>query len=158
MNFPALDHFFPAEFPERVGELVNYSLLYALDGLREKYGRPIHPSPLAAGWYRFNKSSATSRHFAVDRFSDAGDVFPEGHILDLLELAKAMPVFGGIGIYVDTKFRNKAWPMMHLDMRPYRRLWARVDGQYIYPHRGGVSREKYYMALLEASKREAMVA
>ena len=44
-------------------------------------------------------------------------------------------LFGGVGIYTDTIFRNVRWPMLHLDRRPtpYTVIWARHEGDYIYP-------------------------
>lgn len=147
MKFPSVEHFYPAEFPGGSLEHIDPALLLALDEFRDRLGRPVYPSPIKEGWVRF-EGSKHSRHYAEGRLSDAGDVFVEGNVLTALELAKSMPVFGGIGVYADTEYDHQFWPMLHLDLRPGRTLWARKAGCYYYPHRGAASRSAYYQTLL----------
>lgn len=111
---------------------VNAALIVTLQSLRDKTGIPIYPSPVPGAWARTD-GSETSRHYAVGRLSDAGDIFPErGRYLELLFRVQQLPNIGGIGIYADTNgLDGHPWPMMHIDMRQYdlRVLWAR-DGDY----------------------------
>jgi len=137
MNASTLDpsayHSFP-EFAE-YGiplDLVSASLLVTLQRIRDKTGIPIIPSPVHAGWARTN-GSETSRHYAVGRLSDAGDIFPDrGRFLELYLHLQQVSDIGGIGIYADTNGPDgEPWPMIHFDLRPVdlRVFWAR-DGQY----------------------------
>jgi hypothetical protein len=104
---------------------VDAALILALQSIRTTYGIPITPSPLQDAWSR-TTGSKTSRHYAVGRLSDAGDVFPEREkILDLWLQVQELDYIGGIGLYVDTKGPDgKPWPMMHIDLRPNRLLWT----------------------------------
>lgn len=141
--FQGIRHFTPDEWPNGVLAHIDPALIGQLDELRERLGRPIYPSPLAGAWTRFDGSS-TSRHYAVGRLADAGDVFPEGDIRDAWLAAQALP-FGGIGVYFDTTYQHKPWPMLHLDLRPERVLWARIGRtRYIYPARGQAERDLFF--------------
>lgn len=141
--FQGIRHFTPDEWPAGVLACIEPALIGQLDELRERLGRPVYPSPLAGGWVRFD-GSPTSRHYAIDRRSDAGDVFPEGDIRDAWLIAQALP-FGGIGVYFDTYYQHRPWPMLHLDLRPERVLWARISrNRYIYPARGGTERDLFF--------------
>ena len=53
-----------------------------LQAIREESGVPLIPSPDPEGWARL-RGDKDSRHFAIDRRSDAGDVFPErGRVIE----------------------------------------------------------------------------
>lgn len=146
-------HFSQHEFPAETLDNVSADLVFALDKLRDQFGDVIHPSPLAAGWYRKDGSS-TSRHYAVGRLSDAGDVFPQGDVLRAWVVAQSIPEIGGIGLYFDTNGPNgEPWPMMHIDLRPQRLLWARhkprvaKKSRYVYPANGGDQKRVFYELL-----------
>jgi len=121
-------------------ELVSASLLVTLQGIRDKTGIPITPSPVHDGWARTD-GSKTSRHYAVGRLSDAGDVFAaRGRGLDLwLRLIETSNI-GAIGLYADTNGPDGSpWLMIHLDLRSARQkvLWVR-DERYVYFHQDRV--------------------
>jgi|GEM_PF-1339450 hypothetical protein len=103
---------------------VDAALITTLQSIRTTYGIPITPSPLQEAWSR--KKGSTSRHYAVGRLSDAGDIFPQRErVLDLWLQIQQRGDIGGIGLYVDTKgVDGKPWPMMHIDLRPDRLLWT----------------------------------
>ncbi|NCU32550.1 MAG: hypothetical protein EOM23_06380 [Candidatus Moranbacteria bacterium] len=111
---------------------IDKRLILKLQKKRNSTGIPIIPSPLREGWYRLSGSSA-SRHYAVNRASDAGDLFVKrGNIIDFwLECVKDNDI-GGIGLYFDTTGPDgKPWIMMHIDLRPGKRaMWIRDEGKY----------------------------
>jgi len=120
--------------------LVDAELIHVIERLRTLTGIPITPSPVQGAWGR-TSGSETSRHYAVGRLSDAGDIFPaRGRVLDLWLAAQAIPEIGGIGLYADTRGPDgQPWPMMHIDLRSYRVSWAcdTVSGSrayYYLPH------------------------
>lgn len=136
-------HHYP-DFPEyrEYGidlSLVDAELIHVLQHLRTDSRIPITPSPARGAWGRLTGSTG-SRHYAIDRLSDAGDIFPQrGHVLDLWTAAQAFRprMIGGIGLYADTNGPDgQPWPMMHLDLRPERLMWAseKIDGlrKYYY--------------------------
>lgn len=129
--------FKPGEFAENPNEHADPDLIYRLQDYRTALGCIIRPSLARGGLARFD-GSATSRHYAVGRLSDACDLFPETPPEHAWATALRMPAFGGIGIYFDTR-NNQGNPayMIHLDLRPtvagVRTLWWRDDGRYYYP-------------------------
>lgn len=111
---------------------VEPALIEALIDIRTMSGIPITPSPVIAGWYR-NDGSKTSRHYAVGRKSDAGDIFPtRSRALDLWLVILSHPRINGIGLYTDTKgIDGKPQIMIHIDTRPGKRvMWIRDKGVY----------------------------
>ena len=136
MDYPSFPEFKKYNIPL---DRVDAALIIVLQRLRTVSGVPIYPSPLPDAWARMS-GSATSRHYAVDRLSDAGDMFPErGRFMELFFRAQQMPEIGGIGVYADTTGPDgKPWPMLHIDLRPVdrcRTIWARGGG---YQGSGGV--------------------
>lgn len=134
-------------------EFAQQELFTALDKYRVLIGEAIHPSPAEGALSRF-VGSPTSRHY-VDhqKRSDAIDVFIRGDFFKNWRIATMTKLFGGVGLYVDTHFKDVRWPMFHLDTRPspYAVLWARSGGEYIYPYNGPTSLRLYLEALEEAS-------
>jgi len=133
---PQTYHSFP-EFAE-YGiplELMNAALLITLQDIRNKIGIPIIPSPVHDGWARTD-GSRTSRHYAVGRLSDAGDIFAaKGQCLELWIRLQAVQNIGAVGLYIDTHGPDGSlWPMIHLDLRSARQkvLWVRSGGEYFY--------------------------
>jgi hypothetical protein len=148
LDFTSLAHFAPSEFPEGVLEHVDARLIQRLDEFRDRLGQPIYPSPLAAGWYRTTGSTG-SRHYAVGRISDAGDIFPRGNAVNAVLVALRQRCWGGIGIYFDTHGPDGTpWPMLHLDLRPGQQvLWMRQAGRYVYPMTSTGARQEFMAAL-----------
>ena len=104
---------------------VDSELILKIQALRTLSRIPMIPSPVEGAWARL-EGSIGSRHYAIDRLSDAGDLFPErDRLMDVWLYAVQMPEFGGIGVYFDTDgVDGEPWPMIHLDLRPNRLLWA----------------------------------
>ncbi len=160
IDWNTIRHFRPEEWPTGSdGRLVlahmRAALIERLDGWRAHILGPVVPSPDPEGHVR---ASGRSRHSLVGpdgpRLSDATDVFvPRGWWGAWVQAQRAG--FGGIGLYFDTRLRGEPAVMMHLDLRPMRLLWARVDGVYVYPHRGRESRLRFLQALQEATQRFA---
>ena len=116
---------------------LNAATLITLQTVRDRTGIPVIPSPLPDGWARTD-GSKTSRHYAVGRLSDAGDIFPaRGRCMELWARLQAVQNIGAVGLYCDTRGPDGApWPMIHFDLRNARNklLWAR-DGDYFYLHK-----------------------
>jgi hypothetical protein len=151
MDWSKINYFTPKEFLQGSLKYLDPKLIVELDSFRHALGQRVHPSPAFGGLYRLD-GSVTSRHYAVNRLSDAADIFPEGDVLKAFQVAKEGP-WGGIGIYLDTRGPNgKPWPMLHLDLRPGTRiLWARIKEdkngklveRYIYPHRSSAEKNEF---------------
>ncbi|MCV6589688.1 MAG: hypothetical protein OIF57_11730 [Marinobacterium sp.] len=149
MDWDDVNWFNPSEFPGGVLDHVEGALIMALDDFRALLGQPIVPSPVPGGWCR-NDGSTTSRHYAVERLSDAGDIFPQCDIRTALLHALGCEWFGGIGVYLDTTGPSgKPEAMLHLDMRPERVLWLRYEGRYIYPLRSAGEMAAFWQRLGE---------
>lgn len=140
-------HFSPSEFPDGAIHYMDPRYAARLAMYRAELGAPIVPSPLPAAWFRLD-GSADSRHYALGRLSDAGDIFPLG-----CNIARAVMLaarhFGGVGVYLDTWLNGRVRRMLHTDCRPEQVLWARMDGEYIYAHR---EPERYFALLMEVSR------
>jgi hypothetical protein len=114
-------------------ELIDSRVISTMQAVRYVFGRPIYPSPLRRGWARLD-GSKTSRHYAINRLSDAGDVFPDrGYLMHCWLVFQQMKQVGGLGFYLDTRGPDgDFWPMLHFDLRPGRRIfWARQNGTYM---------------------------
>ncbi len=147
LDFGLVDHFSASEFPGDALDHVEEDLIFALSEFRERLGAQVIPSPVVAGWYRMS-GSPISRHYAVKRLSDAGDVFPQCDIRKALLVAMGCDFFGGIGIYLDTTGPSgKPEAMMHVDLRPGRLVWLRYEGKYIYPLRSAEEMAKFFKLL-----------
>lgn len=146
-------NFSASEWPADTLDLLDARVVFVLDDLRNRLGKGIYPSPLKGAWVR-ESGSPTSRHYAVNRLSDAGDFFTDAHVLDAFLHAQAISDIGGVGVYLDTFYRGVPQPMMHIDLRQHgsfthRQFWLRWAGTYYYPMRGGVHREQFWKLLAE---------
>ncbi|MCV6590780.1 MAG: hypothetical protein OIF57_17415 [Marinobacterium sp.] len=151
LNFECVDHFGAHEWPGDALAHVDSELVLALDAFRDRLGHGVVPSPVVGGWYRLD-GSKTSRHYAVGRLSDAGDVFPRCDIRKALMVAQGCDWFGGIGVYLDTTGPSgKPEPMLHLDLRPGRVVWLRYEGRYIYPLRSAEELSEFWQQLSEVN-------
>ena len=131
-NFnPNIDNF--SEDPDLHAEP---QLIYDLDHYRNLLGVPVYVSPVPGALARF-KGSTTSRHFALQRKSDAIDIFPSGDIRRAWMIAVSCGLWGGVGLYPYTNFKGRNWPMLHLDKRPADNgvmMWIRKENDdYVYP-------------------------
>ena len=137
INWENVEYFDPNvdKFPEGELNLACPELIYQLNTFRKVLGRPIYPSPVKGALAR-QSGSENSRHYAVNRLSDAIDVFCTGDPFHTWITAITSKLWGGIGIYPFTRFQGREWVMFHLDMRPGMTLWVRDrDGAYYYPQR-----------------------
>ena len=141
LDWSKIENFSESEFSHTDLTLISKALILELQVFQELLGHSVFPSPNKNGWAR-ESGSRTSRHYAIGRLCDAGDVFPECHIAEAF-LAAVRCNFGGIGIYLDTKYQDEPKPMLHLDKRPMSSqvMWLRetIDGKekyiYFYPHK-----------------------
>lgn len=136
------ESFSRAEFPETVEGCVP-ELIERLQTLRDDLGQIIYPSRHPMGWKR-DSGSTTSRHYS----GEAGDIFPEGDPLRAFLLACRH--FGGVGIYYDTtRTELQPGPMLHVDLRDGLTIWARNEGRYIYPARGGDDYAEFWFLMAQ---------
>tara|TARA_R100001143_G_C3296155_1_gene103458 strand:- start:224 stop:697 length:474 start_codon:yes stop_codon:yes gene_type:complete len=144
-------YFTRAEWPDpTVLTYVDARVLEALDDLRERHARPLHPSRHPEGWIRFNGSEKSRHYVGGGQLSTAADFFPEGDVRDCLLHAVADPRWGGFGIYLDTKRSDlQPGPMMHLDLREGPRVfWVRTaTGRYVYKNSRA---HQFWMLIAEA--------
>ena len=133
INWVNIKHFSEKEFNVDFN-LVNPKLIYTLDTFRELYGKRIYPSPVDGAIAR-TYGSRSSRHYAIGRKSDAIDLFMEGDIREMFILPLLSKLWGGVGIYFDTFYKDRPWPMVHLDLRSgnLTTYWYRKKGEYYYP-------------------------
>lgn len=132
------NYFQPTEFHGWYEQL-NPALLAMLNQFRQRWGRRVHVSPHPDAVGRHGGDSLSQHN--VDRWGqvNAVDIFPEG-MTTAAEMCRAQKLavelgFSGIGLYIDTHFRDELHPMMHIDVRSGRRpndpaMWSRVEGEY----------------------------
>jgi len=133
MDWSKISYFKASEFPESPDKYASERLIETLDIWREFLGHRIYPSPAPGALARLD-GDPNSRHYAVGRLSDAVDVFPDCGIREAWLAAIRSQMWGGIGVYFDTHFKGKPWPMLHLDLRPgATAVWYRSNGQYGSP-------------------------
>ncbi len=129
-DYPDFPEFLDYEIPL---ELMDARVILLLQAARSRLCRPVYPSPVRGGWARLN-GSVTSRHYAVGRLSDAGDIFPErGSLMHCWLIFQQMEQVGGLGLYADTRgIDGGRWPMLHFDLRPVRQrvFWIKSGGNY----------------------------
>src|SRR5690554_5791004 len=113
LDWSKVNNFKPSEFPEGVLDKLDASIICKLDAFREVLKCAVNPSPVASGFIR-EGGSETSRHYAVNRLSDAVDVFPSCDVFYAFVVAVQFG-FTGIGIYFDTYYKGNPRPMLHLD-------------------------------------------
>lgn len=125
----------PEEYPNGVLRYMSKKIIRTQVGLRGFSGVPMTPSPLFEAHVRTKpvKERGARHNIGEDaanpeRESDATDYFiPDTHVARMNRFAQADPTIGGIGFYFDTV----PSVLVHIDGRPERVLWLRVDGEYI---------------------------
>jgi len=136
INWSNINHFTPEEFSEDPDRFADPKLIIKLNIFRGLLGIPVYPSPVPGALARFD-GDPESRHYAVGRQSDAVDVFCNCGIFRAWTAALHSGLWGGIGVYFDTKFRGGEWPMLHLDCRSKHVLWYREEHRYFIPANTG---------------------
>lgn len=133
-----LSNDFP-HFPELIDyeiplDLLDARVVVVLQQIRYSLDQPIYPSPLKRAWARTDKKSSNSQHYAVNRLSKAGDIFPErGYLMNCWLAAQQQKDIKGLGLYSDTNGPDgKNWPMLHYDLRNSGRriFWVRENKKY----------------------------
>lgn len=130
IDWNKIDYFREEEFPEDPETYADPFLIYSLDKFRAMLGAPVYPSPVSGALARFDKKSDYSRHYAVERKSDAIDVYCKAPIFQAWSTAISCELFNGVGVYFDTHYKNKHWCMLHLDRRRHKSLWLRNYHKY----------------------------
>ena len=140
--------FDPGEFSEDVA-FADPKFLSLLDRFAITLKSSVYPSTAKGTLARFS-GNKDSRHYAINRKSDACDVFCNCDIAKAW--TTAVQSFSGVGVYFDTHFREGDWPMLHVDTRPKPLLWYRDTGErpgeYHYPWEPG-----FYKHLFEKLSR-----
>lgn len=162
MDFGTVRRFAPSEFPPKVLEYTDESIVRAIDEFAVYLKHPVNLTTDHGGFYR-QYGSEKSRHWVgptpvtgeskevIKRLSTAMDVFPFCNVGEGFEAALGCRQFGGIGIYYDTQYGGKHRSMFHFDLRERPLWWCRVDGEYFYPVNGGHNRRMFYQKLSESA-------
>lgn len=138
IDWNSIKYFNSSEFNSVEVDCIDPIAVKKYDAARYYTGVPWYPSMADGSVARF-EGNKTSRHYAIGRYSDALDFFiddytdPRWFIFKLTSLG----LFGGIGIYFDTKDNNGIDNLMyHVDCRPismgYPLVWYRDKGEYTY--------------------------
>jgi hypothetical protein len=141
IDWDRIQYFAKDNFPEDPDKHADPDLLYKLDAFRTNWGYRIYPSPAPGALARINDPDSQHYSDGKGRLSRAVDVFPDcpGGVAFLAALASNL--WEGIGLYLDTHFRNQPWDMLHLDLRSrpdqLALYWIRRQGEYIYPQNHG---------------------
>ena len=126
MNF-----FKPSEFSEDIKH-ADPELLNDMDKLRAFARVKIYPSPVPGALARFDIGTSDSRHYAVNRKSDALDFFTSGDPFEVFTKIIQSGLFKRVGVYFDTYFKGRKEVMFHVDEKDQHLLWSRVDKKYLY--------------------------
>ena len=147
INGVRMQNFKPDEFSENPERYASPVLLRNLQAYRNILGHKIYPSKADGALARFS-GSRQSMHYIDplinDDRSEAIDVFCDCDIFEAYNVALNSNLWGGVGVYFDTKRNGKPWPMLHLDTRKLPLMWFRWGKNYYYPHKS----ESFYGDLL----------
>ena len=139
-------------------------LIKSLDAYRDVLGFSVHPSPVEGALARFDDDegvSPTSQHYVggmrnrtsvTGKQSRAIDVFTTANVRTAYLAALTSRLFGGIGVYFDTRYRNRPWCMLHVDLRNVNStvVWYRQKGEYYYPMRSYADMQRFFQLLYDA--------
>lgn len=139
------DNISASEWPDGVLENMEAGVLTeCIFPMRKDSGVPMWPSSLYGAHIR---ETGTSQHsIEGGKLARATDMHVKtySNLLKAFNAALANPAIGGIGLYFDTNT-----PMIHVDTRPNRIMWVRIDGKYIYAHKNPMD---FYKAIAEGAK------
>lgn len=131
INKDIIKNFSKDEFPDGALEKTDAVVLETLQELRDEWDRNIFPSTHPLGWARLDDKYKYSFHYAVNRNSLAGDIFPAGNVYQFWLMMQGLPQIGECGIYFDTnRFSKQPGPMIHFSVSDKRRLFCRVNKKY----------------------------
>jgi len=147
-----IHHFSPIEFSEDPLKYSDFQTIKNLESFRSSISRRIFPSPASGALARFSGSKRSQHYVGSDmggdirgevdtntsKKSQAVDVFIEGNALINWSFVLACQLFKGVGIYLDTEYHYRPWPMFHLDTREKgyisgALIWVRYREEYYYP-------------------------
>ena len=138
INWRKSQYFKRSEFNPKEVDYIDPNALKRYNTARGITDVSWYPSREDGALARFS-GSKTSRHYAVDRLSDALDFFiaKNTDILWFLYKLYGSSLFGGIGVYFDTRGYNYSSDIMfHVDCRKcmtgYPLVWFRDKGKYTY--------------------------
>jgi len=117
IDWSQIPNFSRDSFPVEDINFVSPTLIYTLQDFRDILGDAIWPSPIEAGLVRQDDEGSMHYSNPPSQYSKAIDVFAKGNAFQNLMMAMNCQLWGGIGIYLDTEFQGKKWPMLHLDLR-----------------------------------------
>lgn len=129
------------QFSENPDEYAEPELIYTLDKFRSMVKIPLRPSRIDGSLARF-EGHEQSRHYAIDRLSDAIKVCPDGSLRKTWLVAICSGLWGGVGLYPYLKNQGISEPTLHLDLRPvaegnshrYTIIWFKdIDGEHYFP-------------------------
>lgn len=131
------------EIPLSKAMYMDRLILSGVQNYRNILGCPFNISLADGALIRFD-GRKTSEHYVIinpetarpEKLSRAIDGFPDCNIFEAWTKALSSNLFGGIGVYFDTKNNNgEPQPMLHLDLRSLPLIWYRDKGEYFYPHK-----------------------
>lgn len=155
IDFNNIEYFAPYEFVDNLNH-VEPQVIYNLDKWRDMSDDYYYPSPVFGSMVRYNDKSSMHYSNKKDILSKAIDGFSEGDLVNKFFLAMTSKLWNGIGVYLDTEYDNKFWPMFHFDIRELGYgfnketilIWIRKKGKYYYPQAMNNGR-KFLMDTLE---------
>jgi len=139
-----MKNFEPDEFSENPNEFAHPLLLSNLQKYRNILNEKIFPSKATGSLARFDGSNTSLHYIETDtvlkenilqyeNLSKAVDCFCDTEIFHSWSVAVSCGLWGGVGVYFDTKYNDKFCPMLHLDIRDKPLIWYRSQGKYYYP-------------------------
>jgi len=134
INEIEMPNFKPNEFPEDPNLYAHKDMLISLQETRTRLNKPIIISRANGSLARFGDGSSSSRHYAMNRYSDAIDFFPDCDPFEAFVVISSIGLWGGIGIYFDTELKGLKKVMFHCDKRRQPLIWFRNNGKYYYPY------------------------
>jgi len=143
INGVNMPNFTNKEIPPEKAQYMDSKILENIQLYRYTLGCPFGVSLDRGALVRFS-GRKTSEHFVIlhpetglpMKLSRAIDGFPECNIFEAWSVALSSKLFGGVGVYFDTKNNHGVpQPMLHLDLRPAPLIWYRHEGVYCYPHK-----------------------
>jgi hypothetical protein len=132
INDVDMPDFTNGEFPEDPDLYAHPVLLGNMQKTRNIVNCEMYVSTASGALARFDDDSNRSKHYAMNKYSEAIDVFfncnPYKAFLMLLQSG----LWGGIGVYFDTERKGVKHVMFHLDLRNKKLMWFRLGGKYFY--------------------------
>lgn len=128
-----MKNFSPKEFSENI-KFARSDLLQNLDLLRDFLGFAVYPSPVQGALARFDIKSKDSQHYAEYKLSTAIDVFINCDPFKAYCKILQSKLFRRIGVYFDTRYKNKPWVMFHIDLKDQELSWYRDKDGYCYSY------------------------